>query len=1238
MTPAAEAPATDAAADAAAPTVLLVPALTGVPAPAPATAPAPDDDVDDALLAQLYDDPSTAALQQSGGMSEATKLATESALSSTYAFWQATLRDEEFPVSQHQSRQEKAYARNVKSKGKFNARSISLRITNLQRAIIFEHSRLNRFTNIPKADNPNLLAKTGVWKELRDLVDGHDKAAYAAGEVQHTTKRAKLITAEDWERAKPHMDPRNAKGLVTRRGLLGLEEGELVDDDWLEDQANRGRLIRHAVHTTRDMEAAMAAWQLDMVPWNKCRARHVFIDTKGLYGMMRDAGMLGVLNEEGVTSLLKFRNGALPNPAAPGKWPNDSQVANRWNALLPDPRRQKLASPKHSFAQIVHINGTQGVSQAQQNVGPNSAGQPATEANVGELADRIAAATAVAAAPGQNRMTTMAAFTNAAAHLVTLARSFPDPRCRDSGITRQAQATKTWFTQLKPQLNALLHVSSKPSSLASYQRFADTVVATNDAMWAEVSKPRCANAKFRLYCGKKVVAGFWDVPISQMLKEALWQLPAGRVVMVDEFRTSRISSAYSNLRLVVLEGGGVKVAGWFKIKGSRNNLTIVHCPMCPCRWLRPVYSSAKRSQVRGLMCSTSNNIRFYDRDVSAALNIRRCAFGPGPRPTELCYWAGRPAMPKPARPGVGAKEAQEAKEATDGKLQELGYANRKLAAQLEAVQSTAKATSERDKRALHNLREGLAAVESEVCERAALGQQLVAAGSQQLSALRALLLLPPGRDVLGPSLASQVAQSLASAARSLTQMTGLLSGTSPDQQGQPPRPAGPTAATRAGQGGGNVEGGSGGGGGLGQPGGQRGGGGPAVGPDSVAGGAREAQLVQQQQSLREEVLELRCQLDQAARGAAATSSQLQVCWLVRLPSPRHTQLLRQCLVAALTALALPGPDPASPLAWPSQEGLAREAELRCKLDDLATRAAAAERAGEQGAVMAAQLVSAQQQLATKDQQLQEQRVELHASIDRLKQQNSQLQSELQRCHDQLAQQALALASLRNDLSDQQQDVTAALQLMAHNHSLQAQRAAATNSTHTKTGPMQALAATSSLQCVVVVSRGGRGGANTSQLRGRLRGGPCSGHTQLTTSAAKGVGRSSITSTSSGHKPQHWPHFSQQACQPHEQRLQDAWQRGPNGCVADFQDDVRRSTSDQGWRGSAYNQAGKPETRSPLHRSAAHGWSDGRQPARAGAGRGAAAHDMHGIDAELDALEAALAAAASASGLRPTSSS
>ncbi|GFH33489.1 uncharacterized protein HaLaN_32870, partial [Haematococcus lacustris] len=141
---------------------------------------------------------------------------------------------------------------------------------------------------------------------------------------------------------------------------------------------------------------------------------------------------------------------------------------------------------------------------------------------------------------------------------------------RDSGITRQAQATKIWLAKVKTQLTALSQVSNKPSSLASYRRFADTVLATYDAMWAEVSKPRWANAKFRLQvqeargqqAGKEAVAGrilalaygaaglkgsgtigCRGVPVSQMLKEAVKQFRLGRVVLVDEFRTSRLSSA-----------------------------------------------------------------------------------------------------------------------------------------------------------------------------------------------------------------------------------------------------------------------------------------------------------------------------------------------------------------------------------------------------------------------------------------------------------------------------------------------------------------------------------------------------------------------------------------------------------------------------------------------------------------------------------------------------------------------
>ncbi|KAJ9510112.1 hypothetical protein QJQ45_015587 [Haematococcus lacustris] len=70
---------------------------------------------------------------------------------------------------------------------------------------------------------------------------------------------------------------------------------------------------------------------------------------------------------------------------------------------------------------------------------------------------------------------------------------------------------------------------------------------------------------------------------------------------------------------------------------------------------------ATRSRIRGLMCSTSKGIRFYDRDVSAALNIRRIAAGPGrPRELSAAQLAGPPrhASPRRCGPGVGTRERQ----------------------------------------------------------------------------------------------------------------------------------------------------------------------------------------------------------------------------------------------------------------------------------------------------------------------------------------------------------------------------------------------------------------------------------------------------------------------------------------------------------------------------------------------------------------------------------------------------
>ncbi|KAJ9511317.1 hypothetical protein QJQ45_029748, partial [Haematococcus lacustris] len=71
------------------------------------------------------------------------------------------------------------------------------------------------------------------------------------------------------------------------------------------------------------------------------------------------------------------------------------------------------------------------------------------------------------------------------------------------------------------------------------------------------------------------------------------------------------------------------------------------CPFEAHWWLYPVRSMAKRSRIRGLKCSTSNVIkrRFYDRDVSAALNIRRIAAGPPTRAAHASSASGWAAPP-----------------------------------------------------------------------------------------------------------------------------------------------------------------------------------------------------------------------------------------------------------------------------------------------------------------------------------------------------------------------------------------------------------------------------------------------------------------------------------------------------------------------------------------------------------------------------------------------------------------
>ncbi|GFH28728.1 hypothetical protein HaLaN_27267 [Haematococcus lacustris] len=108
------------------------------------------------------------------------------------------------------------------------------------------------------------------------------------------------------------------------------------------------------------------------------------------------------------------------------------------------------------------------------------------------------------------------------------------------------------------------------------------------------------------------------------------------------------SSGYIVARSAWRQGSGPSSSSW---PSSGGQTVFWPWPMrqlvLMAAWLRPSRQSDPKS---GLDALNKQQHQFYNGDVSAALDIRCCVVGPGPRPTELCRWEGHPAMPKLGQP------------------------------------------------------------------------------------------------------------------------------------------------------------------------------------------------------------------------------------------------------------------------------------------------------------------------------------------------------------------------------------------------------------------------------------------------------------------------------------------------------------------------------------------------------------------------------------------------------------
>ncbi|KAL6745328.1 hypothetical protein V8C86DRAFT_3035674 [Haematococcus lacustris] len=115
--------------------------------------------------------------------------------------------------------------------------SLRQRISSLARVVRGEHHRVKISKNdmVPILEPDDLMDLKGRFALMWKVVDGHDKAAFKAGEVTHTRKRAAIITEEDLVKALPHMNPATPQGYLNRV-LYILATGAFMRDQENEEE------------------------------------------------------------------------------------------------------------------------------------------------------------------------------------------------------------------------------------------------------------------------------------------------------------------------------------------------------------------------------------------------------------------------------------------------------------------------------------------------------------------------------------------------------------------------------------------------------------------------------------------------------------------------------------------------------------------------------------------------------------------------------------------------------------------------------------------------------------------------------------------------------------------------------------------------------------------------------------------------------------------------------------------
>ncbi|KAJ9518255.1 hypothetical protein QJQ45_010267 [Haematococcus lacustris] len=272
-----------------------------------------------------------------------------------------------------------------------------------------------------------------------------------------------------------------------------------------------------------------------------------------------------------------------------------------------------------------------------------------------------------------------------------------------SGLNNARRVTERWLAPIKPHLQHLAAACSAGTSLKANLKHITVTLATWNAVWEVYLDPKWARQRLRLY-------GAQDRALEQFFKEVGGRVGGreggprgtdqrrGRVVLVDEHRTSRVSSAVNgqqpcerqlNKRRATRPADWKPPAGQVEqrlVRPAWSQQRDQPAPRSSQEAPQPAASEpgpstplpAKRSKRTKAQLAAEPTQptkgkgkaakakpapqpgRWLDRDCNAALDMQHIGESRW-RPLELCYWPEQGALPAKGKeyPGLGYKRLRD---------------------------------------------------------------------------------------------------------------------------------------------------------------------------------------------------------------------------------------------------------------------------------------------------------------------------------------------------------------------------------------------------------------------------------------------------------------------------------------------------------------------------------------------------------------------------------------------------